>query len=124
MEKTTGLPSYFVVDSRIIEDSNINFFEKTLYSVLCALSNNEKNYCFASNKYLANILKCSIRNIQRGLMILKNYGYIEIEIKNYNTRIIRTTINIILDIRNQKLEEVYSRPKKELLDYNWMKGEI
>lgn len=122
MEKTTGLPSYFVVDSRIIEDSNINFFEKTLYSVLCALSNNEKNYCFASNKYLANILKCSIRNIQRGLMILKKYGYIEIEIKNYNNRIIRTTINIILDIRNQKLEEVYSRPKKELLEYDWLKG--
>ena len=122
MEKTTGLPSYFVVDSRIIEDSNINFFEKTLYSVLCALSNNEKNYCFASNTYLANILKCSIRNIQRGLMILKTYGYIEIEIKNYNTRIIRTTINIILDIRNQKLEEVYSRPKKELIDYDWLKG--
>lgn len=120
-KRNVTLPAYFVIDSSILKNENVNYFDVVVYSVICGLSNNEKNYCFATNDYLCNILNSSERSLQRSLLKLKENGLILIEMKN-NSRIIRTTLNIVVEMHNKKLQEFYSRPKKELIDYDWLKG--
>lgn len=109
MEKTIGLPSYFVIDSVCFKDLRLNYFDILLYSLICGLANNEKNYCFASNKYLAEILDCSTRNIQLGLKKLKDLEYLQIEVFNYRTRIIKTKFNLENESRVESLQSKLKR---------------
>lgn len=123
MQNEFKCAQYFIIDSRIMRDKNLSTCDIVLYSLLCGLSNNYKNCCYATNSYLAEFLNVSPRSIQNSLFRLKKYGYIVINIKNHNQRKIKTMFNLAIDFREKKLKELEKRGKKDLLDYDWLNDE-
>lgn len=119
-EKFDDNPQFFIVDYRVLKDNRLCPFDVVCYSAICGLANNKFNYCFATNQKLADILNCSTRNIQRALAVLKQTGYITIEIKNFNTRQIKTSLNLAIDLTNKKMEALQNRDKIEIIDYDWL----
>lgn len=124
MQNDFKCAQYFIVDSRIMRDKNLSPSDVVLYSLLCGLSNNAKNCCYAPNRYLAEFLNISIRSVQNSLLKLQQYGYISVNIKNHNKRVIKTIFNLAIDFREKKLKELEKRGKKDLLDYDWLNDEI
>lgn len=117
----TMIPGYAIIDMKILQDKNLIPFDVVLYSVISGLANNDKNCCFCGNRYLTKILNCSERNIQKSLVRLKKYNYIEVKIVRGNYRIIKTYLNIALELREKKLKDLQERARKlELMDYDWL----
>lgn len=123
MQNDFKCAQYFIVDSRIMRDKNLSPTDVVLYSLLCGLSNNYKNCCYAPNSYLTDFLNISIRSVQNSLLKLQRHGYISITIENHNKRKIKTIFNLAIDFREKKLKELAKRDKKELIDYDWLNDE-
>lgn len=70
--------TYSVIPTIILHDKNLRDKAKLLYGEISSLSN-EKGYCYASNRYFANIYNCSITTISTLIKELKENGYISIE---------------------------------------------
>lgn len=83
------MPEHFYkIPDRILADENITYPEKILYGVVLRLSQNAEHRCFASNQYLADIMKCSKSSITKWLDSLERNGYIKRQLiyskdKNY-----------------------------------------
>lgn len=109
-----NLPRFiYPTTTKFLLDSNLTEFDKILYIFIVTLSV-KKNYCFATNSYLAKLCNCSIRNIQKSLVRLKKFDYIYIELKNNNQRIIRTYISICAD-HEEKIKNNF-----ENFDFDWL----
>ena len=76
--------------NRLTFDKNITDFAARLFPVLVSLSNNEKGYCFVTNKVLCDWFGFGITKIQEAIKNLKDNGYI--------------TVTIIRDEKNQVIE--------------------
>lgn len=61
---------YAVLTADVLYDKNLTSRQKLLVAVVANLSN-EKGYCFASNDYLAELLNCGVRSLQRDLEALE-----------------------------------------------------
>ena len=127
-QKLEDNPQFFIVDYRILKDKRLCAFDIVCYSAICGLANNKFNYCFASNKRLAEILNCSVRNIQRALASLKNAGYIEINVKNFNTREIKTLLNLAVELTNERLKKIEEHAQnnaqiRKTVNYDWLNEE-
>lgn len=81
----------------------LSMWEKVLFAEIYSLDN-EKG-CYASNKYFAIFFKVSERQIRNHLRSLKEKGFIGINIKNRNTRLIRT-IGKYRRVSDQDIQEV------------------
>jgi len=80
-EPQNSTPNFYAIipaDVRYNKDLCPN--AKLLYSEITALSN-QQGYCWASNKYFANLYDVDERTVKRWLKDLENFGYIEIETK-------------------------------------------
>ena len=66
---------FAVIPAEILLHKEISDKGKLLYALVSNLSN-EKGYCFALNKYLAEKLNCSKDTITRHLTELEHLGYI------------------------------------------------
>lgn len=80
-----------VIPATILFDHELNDRDKIIYAIISNLTH-DRGYCWASNKYLAEKLDCSIITIQRALKKLSDKNYLDIEIlKNESgtSRIIR-----------------------------------
>lgn len=74
-------PNYYaVIPADIRYDKTIKDKAKFLYAEITALCNKD-GYCFASNKYFADLYGVRKETISRLLNDLKNKGYIEIKIE-------------------------------------------
>lgn len=68
--------NYFVViTAQILLDTNLSDKQKLLIGLITNLSN-LKGYCFASNKYLSECLKCSENTIRQNISFLEENNYI------------------------------------------------
>ncbi|NMW84718.1 helix-turn-helix domain-containing protein [Peptoniphilus sp. AGMB00490] len=76
---------YINIPSQIIENKNLSSSSKLLYGELIRLSTKE-GYCFASNKYLGELVNKKERTIQKLLKELKESNLIKIYIENINQR--------------------------------------
>lgn len=123
-EKNTrplSLPSFCIIDMKVLQDKRLINFDVVLYSLISGLANNEKNCCYSGNDYLTEFLDVSEKTIQRSLKRLEEFGYVEIKIIGGNKRIIKTYLNIALELREKKLKDLEERAKKiELLEYDWL----
>lgn len=73
-------PNYFsILPANIRYDKELKPNEKLLYSEITALSNKD-GYCYASNKYFANLYNVSIQSISSWINNLIIKGYIESEL--------------------------------------------
>lgn len=68
---------YAILTAPVRYDNRLKAAEKILYAEITALSNVE-GYCFAGNGYFAELYGVDKRTIQRWLMDLKKYGYVQI----------------------------------------------
>lgn len=69
-----------VIPSAILINENIELSAVKLYAFIKGLSKLH-GYCFATNEYLANLMKSTPRAIQKWIIMLKAEGYLEIETK-------------------------------------------
>lgn len=77
--------NFIKVPMHIIENHLLTPNTKLLYGILLSLNNN-KEYSYATNKYLANCLNISKRSISNMISDLNKLGYIKmiyIEQKRY-----------------------------------------
>lgn len=74
---------YAVITADVLYDKNLTARQKLLMAVISNMSN-EKGYCFASNKYLSELMCVSISSVQRDLSVLE---------ENYLNRVVKLKPN-------------------------------
>jgi DNA-binding MarR family transcriptional regulator len=80
-----------VIPATILFDNKLNDRDKIIYAIVSNLTH-ERGYCWATNKYLAEKLDCTIITVQRALKKLSDRNYLDIEVlrnDNGTSRIIR-----------------------------------
>ncbi|MCX4249658.1 MAG: helix-turn-helix domain-containing protein [Bacilli bacterium] len=78
---------YFIAVPRIIlNDQTCSQTDKLVYGMINSLSNN-KEYCYASNSYLANQLSVKEKTISNSINNLKRKKYIDVKFINSQRRI-------------------------------------
>lgn len=79
MDDKTATTEYIIIPKSILTDTRLckpNITE--FYGVILSLSR-QKGYCFASNSYLADFMKCDIRTITNWVTRLKELEHIRVE---------------------------------------------
>lgn len=75
--KENNYGSFLIIPAYVIDHPEIDDATAILFGRLNALSTN-RGYCFASDKYIANLSKCGDRVITDRFVKLKNLGFIKI----------------------------------------------
>lgn len=70
---------YAIIPASVRYDKNLTANAKLLYGEITALCN-QKGYCWANNKYFADLYSASIRSITRWINDLADGGYINIKL--------------------------------------------
>jgi hypothetical protein len=79
-------PSYYaVIIAEVRYDKRLKANAKLLYAEITSLCNKE-GFCWASNKYFAEIYEVHEMTISKWISQLNKLGYIEVEIINYYSR--------------------------------------
>ncbi len=76
---------YAIIPAFVRYDEDLPPAAKLLYGEITALCN-EKGYCWAGNKYFADLYKCEIRSITRWINILIDKEYLKMTIEKGNIR--------------------------------------
>lgn len=71
---------YYINIPQKVAEANIGFGSKVLYGQISRLSN-KNGYCYASNKYFADLLNCNERSVQRFIEELKNSNLVRVEMQ-------------------------------------------
>ena len=75
-------PSYFsILTADVRYDNRLSASEKVLYSEITALANKE-GYCYATNRYFAELYECTEKTISVQIKKLAEFGYVTISIEN------------------------------------------
>ena len=101
------LKSYYaIIPANVRYDPDLTPNAKLLYGEITALTN-EKGYCWASNKYFANLYKCTPQAISKWIKILEKKRYITIEyIYKNNTKEIEQRIICLVDKVSTNIDRV------------------
>ena len=76
MQKLKGL----WIPAEILLNANLSDKEKIILAIIVYLSEETKS-CFASNKYIANIVKVTHERVSKIISSLKDKGYVNIKLK-------------------------------------------
>ena len=68
---------FTIVDDCIIDDTDLDAYEKCTYLVLCRFSDNKTGQSYPSRKTIAKMVGCSDRKIDKCLKTLTSKGYIK-----------------------------------------------
>ena len=79
MNEENQISYYSVIPATVRYDKNLKASEKLLYGEITSLTN-KMGYCFATNKYFANLYNCDPHTVSRWISHLESSGYICIEI--------------------------------------------
>jgi hypothetical protein len=102
-------PNYYAIIPANVRYADLKPNAKLLYGELTALSN-KHGFCFASNKYFAELYKVNKNTISSWISDLKNYGFITVKIeRNVDNQITKRCIGILKKMDN---------PIHEKLKYN------
>ena len=115
MEKTT--PNFYaIIPANVRYDKELKANSKLMYGEITALSNKE-GYCWASNKYFAELYEVTPQAISNWIKLLEKKGYIKIEYiregKEIKQRNIYVDVSINIDRVSIKKEEGYQQKFKE-----------
>ena len=109
---------YAIIPANVRYDKNLKDKAKLLYGEITALCN-EKGYCWASNRYFAELYSVSIKTISTLIKNLIDNGYIYSEIiykdgsKEIDKRYLKLVNNPIENIVNTPMEEKVNTPMEE-----------
>ena len=108
--------SYFaVLPANVRYDSRLKLLSRILYAEITALCN-EKGFCWARNKYFADLYGVSTKTISTCISQLKECGYVDIEMiyKEGSKEI----VNRYLRICNEGIEKIFHTPMEENVKEN------
>lgn len=108
-------PNYYaVIPAEVRYDENLKDKAKLLYGEITALSN-QYGYCYASNKYFANLYKVSPTTISLLIKNLVEFGYLENEIvyREGTKEILNRYLKIVKGGYLRNLKEGYLRNLKD-----------
>lgn len=71
--------SYYIVIPGFVRNSSVSADAKLLYGEIASKCNT-MGFCWAKNKYFADIMRCNIRSIQRYMSELEKVDFIKIDI--------------------------------------------
>ena len=99
-------PNYYAIIPAEVRYSNIKPHAKLLYGEITALSSKE-GYCFATNRYFANLYGVTKNTISNWVSQLKDAGFVNVEIIKKGEEIIqrRITLTKKQDTPTHKKEE-------------------
>lgn len=66
---------YIIIPQDILEDNKLSSTDKLVYGIVLRLTRSN-GYCWASNQYIADILKFTPRTISTSIKKLRDLGYI------------------------------------------------
>lgn len=113
MSKKEQLNYYTIIPATVRYDTKLKYTEKLLYGEITALAN-KNGYCFAQNKYFADLYNVTLISVSRWISHLQELGYIETEIiRNENKEIISRNIYIADIPYYQKNQYPYIQKSKE-----------
>ena len=94
MNEENQISYYSIIPATIRYDNRLKPSEKLLYGEITSLTN-RMGYCFASNKYFANLYEVTNHTVSQWISHLEKLGYVQIElIKNDKKEIIERRIYI------------------------------
>ena len=79
MNEENQISYYSVIPATVRYDTNLKASEKLLYGEITSLTN-KKGFCYAKNKYFANLYECDPHTVSRWISHLEKLGYIQIEL--------------------------------------------
>ena len=86
---------YAIIPATVRYSQELKANEKLLYGEITSLSN-KNGYCYAQNRYFANLYNVSIETVSRWLSHLQKLGFIQVVIKrNENKEVIARYIYIV-----------------------------
>lgn len=112
-------PNYYaIIPATVRYDTNLKSAEKLLYGEITALAN-KNGYCFAQNKYFADLYNVTLISVSRWISHLQELGYIKTDvIRNENKEIISRNIYIVDTPYYQKNQYPYIQKCKEGINKN------
>lgn len=107
-------PNYYaIIPATVRYDTNLKSTEKLLYGEITVLAN-RNGYCYAQNKYFADLYHVTAVSVSRWISHLQELGYIETEvIRNENKEIVSRNIYIVDIPYYQKNQYPYIPKSKE-----------
>ena len=112
--------SYFaVIPANVRYDKRLKLLSRLLYGEITALCNQE-GYCWATNKYFAELYEVSITTISTCINQLKEFGYIDVEIiyKEGTKEILKRYLKIFKDPIQKKLNTPIQENLKDNNTFN------
>ena len=107
---------YAIIPATIRYSRDLKPNEKLLYGEITALAN-RYGYCYAQNRYFAELYNVSIETVSRWLSHLQKLGFIKIEIRrNENKEIIARYIYIVDNPYCQKNQYPYCQNSQYPID--------
>lgn len=102
---------YAIIPATVRYSKQLKANEKLLYGEITSLSN-RNGYCYAQNRYFANLYNVSIETVSRWLSHLQQLGFIQIEVKrNEKQEVVARYIYIVDTPYCQKNQ--YPSPQKD-----------
>ena len=110
---------YAIIPAFVRYDTNLTANAKLMYGEITALCN-EKGYCFATNKYFADLYSVSNVSISKWINQLKDYGYIKVKIiYKENSKEIESRQMYITNFK-EVLNESFRGNKQKLKDNKYI----
>lgn len=108
--------NYFaVIPANVRYDTRLTPNSKLLYGEITALCN-EKGYCWATNKYFADLYNVEPQTISTWISKLKTYGYINVDIVYKDNS--KEILNRYIKINEYPINEILNTPIKKILKEN------
>lgn len=97
MNEENQISYYAVIPATVRYDNNLKASEKLLYGEVTSLAN-KFGYCFASNRYFANLYNVTTHTVSQWFSRLEKLGYLRIELIKDNTNVIKERRIYIVDV--------------------------
>ena len=97
MNEDNKINYYAIIPATVRYDSNLKPAEKLLYGEITALAN-IKGYCYASNRYFANLYNVTLHTVSQWISHLEKLQYITLEMIRDSNKVIKERRIYINDI--------------------------
>lgn len=118
MNEENKVNYYAIIPATVRYSKSLKANEKLLYGEITSLSN-KNGFCYAKNRYFADLYGVSIETVSRWLSNLQKCGFIQIEVKrNENKEVIARYIYIVDVPYRQKNQYPSPQKSQEGIDEN------
>ena len=105
---------FITLPTVLAQDEALPDGAKILYGFIASLAQ-VNGYCFATNKYLEEVTRVSDKTIQRNLKLLKDAGYIDVEIiRTDRGEVKERQIRCMVSFKGEKIERKEQKKVKKV----------